>query len=178
MSTKKWVIDPMHSEIRFKIKHLMISNVTGSFNSFEGSAETEENNFMNAKISFSAAINSIDTGNEQRDGHLKGEDFFDAAKYPKLSFLSTSFSKTDGDNGYELTGDLTIKGVTKPVILAVEYGGTMTDFYGQFKAGFDISGKISRSEFGLTWSAVTEAGGVVVSDDVKLNLSIQMIKQA
>ncbi|MBC7721866.1 MAG: YceI family protein [Pedobacter sp.] len=176
MATYK--IDEMHSDITFKVKHLMISTVTGSFANFDANLEAEQEDFSDAKISFNADIASITTGNEQRDGHLKGEDFFDAAKYPTLSFLSTSFSKTDNDNGYELTGDLTIKGVTKPITLAVEYGGTMTDFYGQFKAGFDISGKISRSEFGLTWSAVTEAGGVVVSDDVKLNLSIQMIKQA
>lgn len=174
MATYK--IDEMHSDITFKVKHLMISTVTGSFANFDANLEAEQEDFSDAKISFNADIASISTGNEQRDGHLKGEDFFDAAKYPTLNFSSTSFKKIDGSD-YELTGDLTIKGVTKPIILAVEYGGTMTDFYGQFKAGFDISGKISRSEFGLTWSAVTEAGGIVVSDDVKLNLSIQMIKQ-
>lgn len=175
MATYK--IDEMHSDITFKVKHLMISTVTGSFANFDASLEAEQEDFSDARISFSADITSITTGNDQRDGHLKGEDFFDAAKFPTLNFSSTSFKKIDGSD-YELTGDLTIKGVTKSVTLAVEYGGTMTDFYGQFKAGFDISGKISRSEFGLTWSAVTEAGGVVVSDDVKLNLSIQMIKQA
>lgn len=174
MATYK--IDEMHSDITFKVKHLMISTVTGSFANFDANLEAEQEDFSDAKINFNADIASISTGNEQRDGHLKGEDFFDAAKYPTLNFSSTSFKKIDGSD-YELTGDLTIKGVTKPIILAVEYGGTMTDFYGQFKAGFDISGKISRSEFGLTWSAVTEAGGIVVSDDVKLNLSIQMIKQ-
>ncbi len=175
MATYK--IDEMHSDITFKVKHLMISTVTGSFANFDASLKAEQEDFSDARISFSADITSITTGNDQRDGHLKGEDFFDAAKFPTLNFSSTSFKKIDGSD-YELTGDLTIKGVTKSVTLAVEYGGTMTDFYGQFKAGFDISGKISRSEFGLTWSAVTEAGGVVVSDDVKLNLSIQMIKQA
>lgn len=176
MATYK--IDEMHSNITFKVKHLMISTVTGSFANFDANLEAQKEDFSDAKISFTADIASITTGNNQRDSHLKSEDFFDVAKYPTLSFLSTSFNKTDDDNGYELIGDLTIKGVTKPIILTVEYGGTMTDFYGQFKAGFDISGKISRSVFGLTWSAVTEAGGVVVSDDVKLNLSIQMIKQA
>jgi len=175
MATYK--IDAMHSDVTFKVKHLMISTVTGSFTGFDATLEAEQDDLSDAKISFSADINTISTGNEQRDGHLKSEDFFDAAKYPTLSFVSTSFKKIDGSD-YELAGNLTIKDVTKPVVLAVEYGGTMTDFYGQFKAGFDISGKISRSEFGLTWSAVTEAGGVVVSDEVKLNFSIQMVKQA
>lgn len=176
MATYK--IDEMHSDITFKVKHLMISSVTGSFANFDANLEAQKEDFSDAKISFTADIASITTGNNQRDSHLKSEDFFDVAKYPTLNFLSTSINKTDDDNVYELIGDLTIKGVTKPIILTVEYGGTMTDFYGQFKAGFDISGQISRSVFGLTWSAVTEAGGVVVSDDVKLNLSIQMIKQA
>lgn len=170
-------IDAIHSDVTFKVKHLMISTVTGSFADFDATLEAEQEDLSDAKISFNANISSITTGNEQRDGHLKGEDFFDAAKYPTLSFTSTTFTKIDGSD-YELAGNLTIKDVTKPVILTVEYGGTMIDFYGQFKAGFDISGKISRSEFGLTWSAVTEAGGIVISDDVKLNFSIQMVKQA
>ncbi len=170
-------IDEMHSDVTFKVKHLMISTVTGSFADFDATLEAEQADFSDAKISFNADIASITTGNEQRDRHLKSEDFFDVAKYPTLTFVSTSFTKVDGSD-YELAGNLTIKDVTKPVVLTVEYGGTMTDFYGQFKAGFDISGKITRSEFGLTWSAVTEAGGIVVSDDVKLNLSIQMVKQA
>ena len=176
MATYK--IDEMHSDITFKVKHLMISTVTGNFANFDANLEAQKEDFSDAKITFTADIASITTGNNQRDSHLKSEDFFDVAKYPTLNFLSTSINKTDDDNVYELIGDLTIKGVTKPIILTVEYGGTMTDFYGQFKAGFDINGQISRSVFGLTWSAVTEAGGVVVSDDVKLNLSIQMIKQA
>ena len=174
MATYK--IDVMHSDVTFKVKHLMISTVTGSFSTFDATLNSEQEDFTNASISFSADIASITTGNQQRDEHLKGEDFFNAAKYPTLSFVSTAFTKV-GDSNYELAGNLTIKDVTKPVVLAVEYGGTMTDFYGQFKAGFDINGNINRSEFGLTWSAVTEAGGIVVSDEIKLNLSIQMIKQ-
>ncbi len=175
MATYK--IDAMHSEITFKVKHLMISTVTGSFSRFDATIESEKEDFTDATVSFNAEVDSISTGNDQRDGHLKGEDFFDAAKYPALAFTSTSFKKIDGSD-YELTGDLTIKDVTKPVTLTVEYGGTMTDFYGQFKAGFEISGKINRKDFGLTWSAVTEAGGIVVSDDIKLVLSVQMVKQA
>lgn len=170
-------IDPMHSEITFKVKHLMITNVTGSFQQFDATMDANAEDFSDAKISFEADINSISTGNEQRDTHLKSDDFFSAEQFPKLSFTSTSFTHKGGSD-YVLNGDLTIKGNTKPVSLNVEFGGRMTDFYGQDKAGFEISGKINRSEFGLTWSAVTEAGGVVVSDEIKLNLAVQMVKQA
>jgi polyisoprenoid-binding protein YceI len=175
MSTYK--IDTAHSEVTFKVKHLMITNVTGSFTKFDATLEAAAADFSDAKISFEADVDSISTNNEQRDGHLKSEDFFAAEKFPKLSFVSSSFKKVN-DAEYVLNGDLTIRGVTKPVELAVEYGGTMTDPYGQVKAGFEIAGKISRKEFGLTWTATTEAGGIVVSDDVKLNLAVQMIKQA
>lgn len=175
MATYK--IDPMHSEITFKVKHLMITNVTGNFKQFDASMEANAEDFSDAAISFEADINSISTGNEQRDTHLKSDDFFSAEQFPKLSFRSTSFTHKGGSD-YVLNGDLTIKGNTKPVSLNVEFGGRMTDFYGQDKAGFEISGKINRSEFGLTWSAVTEAGGVVVSDEIKLNLAVQMVKQA
>lgn len=170
-------IDPMHSEVTFKVKHLMITNVTGSFQQFDATMEANAEDFSDAKISFEADINSISTGNEQRDTHLKSDDFFSAEQFPKLSFTSTSFTHKGGSD-YVLNGDLTIKGNTKPVSLNVEFGGRMTDFYGQDKAGFEISGKINRNEFGLTWSAVTEAGGVVVSDEIKLNLAVQMVKQA
>ena len=170
-------IDPMHSEVTFKVKHLMITNVTGSFQQCDATMEATAEDFSDAKISFEADINSISTGNEQRDTHLKSDDFFSAEQFPKLSFTSTSFTHKGGSD-YILNGDLTIKGNTKPVSLNVEFGGRMTDFYGQDKAGFEISGKINRSEFGLTWSAVTEAGGVVVSDEIKLNLAVQMVKQA
>ncbi|MEN9598379.1 MAG: hypothetical protein RL596_690 [Bacteroidota bacterium] len=175
MATYK--IDPMHSEITFKVKHLMITNVTGSFQEFDATLDANEDDFSDAKISFEANVNSISTNNEQRDGHLKSADFFAADEFPKLQFSSTSFQKKSADN-YSLIGDLTIKGITKSVALTVEYGGNMTDFYGQNKAGFDISGKINRSDFGLTWSAVTEAGGIVVSEEVKLHVAVQMVKQA
>jgi len=171
-----WTIDASHSEVQFKVKHLMISTVTGTFGSYEGTVETtSDTDFDGATIKFSADIDSISTGQEQRDGHLKSADFFDAASFPKLSFVSTSFTKVDDEN-YTLQGDLTLRGVTKPVTLKAEFGGLMTDFYGQNKAGFEIQGKINRQEYGLTWSAVTEAGGVVVSDDVKLILNIQVVK--
>jgi polyisoprenoid-binding protein YceI len=177
MSTKNWAIDPSHSEIQFKIKHLMITNVTGSFNIFQASVVTEEEDFMKAKVSFSANIDSISTGNEQRDGHLKSAEFFDALTYPQLTFVATQYQKIDNDGSYELYGDLTIKDTTKNIKLDVEFGGVVKDAYGNIKAGFSINGKINRKDFGLTWSAVTEAGGVVVSDDVRIACEIQLIEQ-
>ncbi len=176
MSTQtisKWSIDPIHSDIHFKVKHLMINTVTGSFKKFDGSLETSKEDLTDAKINFTADIASIDTGMEMRDTHLKSDDFFNAEKYPQLKFESTLFEKT-GDNTYLLKGDLTIRETTKPVELAVEYGGQMVDFYGNTKAGFEITGKLKRKEFGLNWDAVTEAGGVVVSDEIKLVLNVQM----
>ncbi len=178
MSTEtvtKWTIDPAHSEITFKVKHLVISTVTGKFTDFDASIETDNDEFENADISFEAAIESIETGNDDRDAHLKSEDFFNASEHPKMAFQSTSFKKT-GDGEYKLTGDLTIRGNTREVELDAEYGGTVVDPYGNTKAGFDVTGKINRKDFGLTWSAVTEAGSVVVSDEVKLNLNVQFAK--
>lgn len=168
-------IDPMHSEVSFKVKHLMISTVTGDFKKFNASMQAANEDLSDAKISFEADIDSINTNNEQRDGHLKSPDFFDAANHPKLSFESTSFTKKDGSN-YVLEGNLTLRGNTKPIKMDVEYFGKMTDFYGNEKHGFEINGKISRKEFGLEWSAVTEAGGVVVSDEVKLHVNAQFQK--
>ncbi len=170
-------IDASHSEIQFKVKHMMITNVTGQFNSFTATMESNTPDFTDAKISFSADTDSVTTHNEQRDGHLKSDDFFNVAQYPKLSFVSTSFKKIS-DEQYKLTGNLTIRDVTKEVSLDVEYGGTQTDPWGQVKAGFEITGKINRKDFNLKWSAVTEAGGVVVSDEVKLHLGVQLVKQA
>jgi polyisoprenoid-binding protein YceI len=172
----KWAIDPMHSEVQFKVKHLVISTVSGFFKSFEGSVETENEDFQDAHIEFSIDINSVDTNQTQRDEDLKSPAFFDAAKYPHIKFKSTSFKKT-GDDEYELKGDLTIKGITKPVTLNVEYGGSATDFYGNTKAGFEVTGKVNRKEFGLTWDAVTETGSIVVGDDIKLIINAQFIKQ-
>ena len=170
-----WKIDPTHSEIEFKVKHLVISTVTGKFKNFDATVEAEESTFEGAKISFNADIASIETGVEDRDNHLKSADFFDAENFPKLTFDSTSFEKT-GDSTYKLTGNLTIKDVTKEVTLNVEHGGTVEDPYGQTKAGFEISGEINRKEFGLTWSAVTEAGSVVVGDTVKLIMNVQVVQ--
>ena len=177
MATTKWVLDPMHSEVQFKVKHLVISTVSGFFKSFEGELDTENDDFTDASISFSLDIDSIDTNQSQRDEHLKSAEFFDAAQYPKITFKSTSFTKS-GDDEYKLAGNLTIKGETKPVTLDVEFGGAATDFYGNTKAGFEITGKINRKDFGLTWDGVTEAGSVVVGEDIKLTINAQLTKQA
>jgi polyisoprenoid-binding protein YceI len=171
-----WTIDTNHTEVNFKVKHLVISSVTGNFKSFEGTIESDKEDFTDARINFSADVNSIDTGNEQRDGHLKSPDFFDAANHPKLTFVSTGITQKSGHD-YTVTGDLTIRGVTKPVELKAEFGGTQKDFYGNTVAGFELEGKINRREFGLQWSAVTETGGVVVSDDVKLQINAEIIKK-
>lgn len=171
-----WKIDASHSEITFKVKHLVISTVSGKFTEFDATVEAEKDDFSDAQVSFSAKIDSISTGNEQRDGHLKSADFFDAAGHPELSFKSTALKQVSGSD-YELTGDLTIRGTTKPVTLKAEFGGIQNDFYGNTVAGFELTGKINRQDFGLTWSAVTEAGGVVVSDEVKLAVNVEMIKQ-
>ncbi|MGZ5222101.1 MAG: YceI family protein [Chitinophagaceae bacterium] len=171
-----WTIDTAHSEIGFKIKHLVISTVSGKFTSFDGQLEGDPENLTKAKISFSADIDSINTGNEQRDGHLKSADFFDAANHPKLTFFSKSIEPKGGSD-YKVTGDLTIRGTTKPTILNVEFGGIQNNLYGQTVAGFEITGKINRQDYGLTWSAVTEAGGVVVSDEVKLVIDAELVKQ-
>lgn len=176
MSTTKWALDPTHSEVSFKIKHMMISNVSGNFKAFNASGETQGDDFTTAKVSFNADVNSITTNNEQRDGHLKSADFFDTEKYPHLKFETTKIEK-DGDD-YIVNGNLTIRDVTKPVKLKAELGGIAKDPYGNTKAGFTLEGKINRKDFGLTWSAVTEAGGIVVSDDVKLYAEVQFVKQA
>ncbi|MDR6562108.1 MULTISPECIES: YceI family protein [unclassified Arcicella] len=176
MSTTIWAIDPSHSEVQFKVKHLVITTVTGHFKEFSGTVEAGDD-FEDAKISFEAKVDSISTNSEQRDGHLKSADFFEVEKYPTLSFTSTKFTKKDDDE-FELVGDLTIKGVTNPVKLAVEYGGTATDPWGNVKAGFELTAKINRKDFGLTWNAPTEAGGVLVSEEVKLIANIQLLKQA
>lgn len=172
-----WKLDPSHSEVQFKVKHLMITTVTGYFKSFDLEVVTESDDFTTAsKIEFTADINSIDTNNQQRDTHLKSADFFDAEKHGQLRFVGKKY-QADGDEG-SLEGDLTIRGVTKPVTVIVEFGGIVVDPYGQTKAGFTVNGKISRKEFGLTWNAVTEAGQVVVSDDIRIHCEIQLVKQA
>lgn len=166
-----WNVDTAHSEIAFKVKHMMISTVTGHFENFEASITTEDDNFKNANFGFKAKINSVNTKNGDRDAHLKSEDFFNADLYPEMKFESTSF------DGNTLYGNLTIKDVTKPISLEVDFNGVAVDPYGQTKAGFEITGTINRKDFGLTWSAVTEAGSIVVGDKIKLVIDLQFIKQ-
>ncbi len=170
-----WTIDPVHSEIQFKIKHMVISTITGSFQSYDGQIEAEDDNFENAIVTFTADIGSISTNNEKRDQHLKSDDFFNAEKFPQLAFESTSVTKT-GDNEYDVTGNLTIRDVTKEVTLHAVHGGTVTGLSGDTKAGFEVTGDINRKEFGLNWNGVTEAGNVVAGDNVKLQLNIQFAK--
>lgn len=177
MATQKWIIDPSHSEVFFKVKHLMITTVTGYFREFYLEVETEDDDFNTSKrIEFTAEIDSIDTNNEQRDEHLKSADFFNSAENKQLKFTGNSY-QGNGDEA-KLAGDLTIGNVTRPITLDVEFGGIIVDGYGQTKAGFTINGKISRKEFGLTWNSVTEAGSVVVSDEVRIIAEVQVVKQA
>jgi len=168
----QWTIDPAHSEIGFRVKHMVISTVTGRFTRFTGSLHAAKPDFSDSLVRFEADIDSIDTQNEQRDAHLKSPDFFDAAHHPKLSFVSTSFNrKTDGS--FALTGDMTIRGITRSITLDAVYNGTVSGFDGDI-AAFEITGKLNRQEFGLRWNALTEAGGVVVGDEVKLELTVEL----
>lgn len=168
----KWKIDTTHSEIAFKVKHMMISTVTGHFEDFDATITTDNDDFNPSSVEFSAKIDSINTKNKDRDAHLKSDDFFNAEKFPELTFVSTHF------DGSKLVGDLTIRDVTKSITLDVDLNGVAVDPYGQTKAGFEISGEINRKDYNLTWSAVTEAGNIVVSDKVKLVIDAQFIKQA
>jgi len=177
MSQTKWAIDIAHSEITFKVKHLMISTVTGHFNTFNLEVETDNDDFSSAKkIEFTADVDSIDTNNEQRNAHLKSSDFFNAKEHQQISFSGTHYEAKDDEAN--LQGDLTIAGITKPITLNVDFGGLANDPWGGERAGFTVSGKISRKEFGLIYNAVTEAGGVVVGDEIKINAEIQLVKQA
>ena len=175
LTQTKWGIDATHTHVSFKVKHLVISTVTGFFKKFNGTVIAESEDFDNAEVNFSIDVNSIDTNQADRDGHLKSEDFFAAAQYPAINFTNGTLKKITEEK-YQLTGDLTIRDLTKAVKLDVEFGGIVKDPYGNTKAGFEITGKISRKEFGLSWNAVTEAGGVVVSDEVKLLINAQVVK--
>lgn len=174
MKTTKWAIDPTHSEITFKVKHLMISNVKGEFRTFQANIDGED--FTNSTISANIDASSISTNNDDRDTHLKSPDFFEVEKYPEITFVSKSIKKVDDDE-YQLVGDLTIKGTTKEITLDTEFGGFMKDPYGNEKAGFSISGKLNRKDFGLNWNAALEAGGVMVGNEIKINAEVQFVKQ-
>jgi polyisoprenoid-binding protein YceI len=172
-----WKLDPAHSEIGFKVKHMMITNVSGSFEKFDAHVETTGVDFITAKIEFTADVSSITTNNADRDTHLKSADFFDAANHPHLKFVSTKVERKDDDN-YLVQGNLTIRDVTKPVQLNAEFGGIGKDPWGNEKAGFTITGKINRTDYKLNWNAALEAGGVLVGEEVKIQAELQLIKQA
>lgn len=174
-ATTKWVFDPSHSELTFKVKHLMITNVKGEFQKF--SIEMGDGDFEQSNVKVSVDTTSITTNNTDRDNHLKSADFFDAENHPAMSFVSTSFKKVD-DEEYKLKGMLTIRDVTKEVVIDVEYGGSSKDPWGNEKVGFSLSAKINRKDWGLNWNAALETGGVLVSDEVKIFGEVQFVKQS
>ena len=167
-----WKIDPAHSEVNFKVKHLVVSTVRGHFDNFNATIETSKEDFSDAIINFEADVKSINTNNEQRDTHLKSADFFDAKNHPKMTFESTSI-KVLSDHEMHVKGKLTLRGVTKEVTLEVIYNGTVSGFGDSTVAGFEVHGKVNRFDFGLQWNALTEAGGVVVSNEVKIEIQAE-----
>lgn len=167
----KWNLDKTHSEVQFKVKHMVISTVSGDFSSFDADAESEDENFKNAKFEFNADVDSISTKNPQRDEHLKSDDFFNSTEYPQLSFKGSEF------DGEKLNGEITVKGVTKPITLDADFGGVITDPYGNQRAGFEFTGQLNRKDFGLNWNGTLESGGLVVSDNVKLFVNLEFTKQ-
>lgn len=177
MATKNWVLDASHSDIQFKVKHLMITTVTGSFTQFSGSVTTEDDDITTAKVHFTADINSISTNNEHRDAHLRNNDFFDADNHPTLTFEGDRLEKIN-DEDYKLHGTLTMRGVSQPVVLDVEFGGIITDPWGNTRAGYTVTGKINRLDYGVSFGAVSETGAVLLSHDVKIIASVQFVAQA
>ncbi|MBS1586303.1 MAG: YceI family protein [Bacteroidetes bacterium] len=176
MATTKWTLDPTHSTLGFKIRHLMITNVSGSFKTFSVNVDTEEADFNNAEITAEADMASIFTNNEQRDAHLRNSDFFEIDAHPKLTFRSTAVEK-NGSDAFALNGELTMKGVTKPVALQVAFNGITKDPWGNERAGFEIKGKINRSDWGINFNSALEAGGMVLGEEVKIESEIELIKQ-
>jgi polyisoprenoid-binding protein YceI len=177
MQTTNWALDPTHSEILFKVKHLMITNVKGEFRKFNATLTSDGNNFSKASVNVTIDAASVFTNEENRDNHLKGADFFDVENHKEITFVGTSFEKVDEEN-FTLKGNLTMKGVSKEISLDVEFGGVNKDPWGNEKAGFSVSGKINRKDFGLNWNAALETGGVLVSEEVKINGEVQFVKQA
>ncbi|HYM20747.1 MAG TPA: YceI family protein [Candidatus Kapabacteria bacterium] len=172
-----WTLDKAHTEVKFKVRHLVVSSVAGTFDDFSGSITSTGDDFSTSKVVFEADVNSINTKNEMRDGHLKSADFFDSANHPKLTFVSKSIEKKSDDE-YVVTGDMTIRGTTKEVALKAIYNGQSVGFGGSIVAGFELSGKLNRMDYGLHWNALTEAGGVAVGDEVKLSIDAELIKQS
>lgn len=175
LTKTKWAIDPTHSEVQFKVKHLVISTVTGSFKKFSGTVEGDDESFDGARVNFSLEVSSIDTNQADRDGHLKSPDFFAAEQYPTITFTDGTLRKISG-NAYKLSGSLSVRGTTKVVEFDAEFGGIMKDPWNNIKAGFEINGKVNRKEFGLNWNALTEAGGMVVGEEVKIHINVELVK--
>jgi len=173
---QKWVIDPAHTEINFKVKHLMITTVTGTFKDYGASIYTTNDDFMTAEVDFYLDTASVDTGNADRDGHLKSGDFFDVENHKQITFVANTYEAVDNDGSYELYGDLTIKGITKRIKLDVEFGGVIKDPWGNEKAGFTINGKVNRKDWDLNWNAALETGGVLVSDEVRISCEVQLMR--
>ena len=176
ITKEKWVIDPTHSEIEFKVKHLMVTNVKGKFKEFEASIYTTGDDFMSAEIDCWINASSVDTGNTDRDTHLKNADFFDVEKFPRIHFNSTSVVKLKEEDKYELSGELSIKGISKPVSLIVEYGGTVKDPWGKEMSGFQVDGKVNRNDWGIIFNMPLELGGVLVGEEVTITAEIELIK--
>lgn len=174
MSTIKWQLDPAHSEFQFKARHMVVSSVSGKFERFHVTAETEGDNLESAKIIARVETDSINTGTKDRDKHLRSDDFFNAEKFPEIVFKSTSFEKKN-DEEYTLKGDLTIRDITKPITLDVEYGGKIKDPYGNQRMGFTVTGKLSRKEYGLKWNELIESGGAIVGDTIKIDCHVEFI---
>jgi polyisoprenoid-binding protein YceI len=177
MAKAKWNVDAAHSSVNFAIRHMMVSKVKGMFNTFEAEIDADPEDLTTAEIKFSVDVSSVDTRNEDRDNHLRSADFFDAEHYPKMTFNSTKITKKSPGE-YELTGDLTIRGTTRPETFIVSFEGSGKDPWGNEKAGFEAHGSISRSEYGLTWNTALETGGVLVADQVQFTLDVQASKQA
>ena len=175
MATTNWQLDPAHSEVTFRVRHLVIATVSGKFDKFSSNVSTEGDDFTTANIEFSVETGSVNTGVEARDNHLRSDDFFNSEKFPLMTFKSTAVKLLSGDQ-YQLDGNLSIRDVTKPITLQVENGGIAKDPYGNIKAAFEVAGVIKRKEFGLQWDAFTETGGAVVSDEVKIQVNVQYVK--
>jgi polyisoprenoid-binding protein YceI len=171
-----WKVDASHTSVKFKVSHLTVSEVEGKFKVFSGTIDAPVADFSDAKVNFSVDVNSINTDDDGRDKHLKSDDFFNAEKYPVMTFTSTSFKKVKG-NIYYMEGNLAIRDVSKKVKFAVLYGGTVKDPWGNIKAGFKATGKISRKAYGLKWNTLTEAGGAVVGDEINMALDLEFAKQ-
>jgi len=171
-----WALDAAHSEVNFKVRHLMVSNVSGMFKTFNGTVETEGDDISTAKVHFTIDVNSVSTNNDQRDGHLKTGDFFDVENHPQIIFDSSNLEKAEGDN-YKLHGTLNMRGVSKEITLNAEYGGTTQDPWGNTRAGFEVTGKINRQDFGVSFGMVTETGGLLLSNDVNISANVEFVKQ-